>query len=393
MDPLHCVTFVRIDLLQSHRPGATISERRLRAAHAPRAPRRGFASRTSVGSRARAVVDRGSLHREAEPDDAHPLVAVSAFPADAFRVHARAALPGCGCASKLGRPPPPTRRRRPSARARPGTRTASATRRSEPPAIPTTPSRRDPPPPRTPIRTIQPDPTPAIAPAARSRAALMGAIIGSQAGPIGAVGRWRRRRRSTAPSSATSRSAAGARLRRPQPSETERENEIDDQLERQASLEDEIQRELQRQEELLHQIDKEDGDARRQPQPASRRAPRTTSPRRRIRASAPPAPRAARTARLGLRREVRLDPERRRQGQALGRRAHASTPTATASPKRSATSTRRPAQLVRVEEDRDYDGRIDVVEHATRAACSSRASSTRTATASPTPGSATRTAA
>jgi hypothetical protein len=125
----------------------------------------------------------------------------------------------------------------------------------------------------------------------------------------------------------------------------------------QASVEDEIQRELQRQEELLRQIDKEDGArgaSRASVAPSEDDLAAKTDPR-----SAPPAPR------------LRELPD------SVFDQKHASIPTPDGKGKRSVVAhildadrdgkpeevryfDEKTKQLVRVEEDRDYDGRIDV---------------------------------
>jgi hypothetical protein len=197
---------------------------------------------------------------------------------------------------------------------------------------------------------------------------LMGAIIGSQAGPIGAA---------VVAASAMVYGAAvgdvpfggGSHSDRDIPTETERENEIDEELDRQASLEDEIQQELKRQEELLNQIDNEEG---ARPAPAS-----------------PNAPSAADVATKANPRVAPSEPKLRDLPASVFEEKHTTIPTADGKGKQAVLARKldadrdgkpeevryfdeKTAQLVRVEEDRDYDGRIDAWDRYTNGVLTSR---------------------
>lgn len=186
--------------------------------------------------------------------------------------------------------------------------------------------------------------------------ALMGAIIGSQAGPIGAA--------VFAASSLVYGAVVGdvpfGGMRRdgPEyPTESERESEIDEELDRQASLEDEIQQELQRQEELLEQIDQQEG-AKVAP------APEAT------------APDAATLSTKANPRIAPSEPKLRELPASVFDEKHTTMPTPDGKGKQAVVAhtldadrdgkpeevryfDEKTAQLVRVDEDRDYDGRID----------------------------------
>jgi len=186
--------------------------------------------------------------------------------------------------------------------------------------------------------------------------ALMGALIGSQAGPIGMA--------VVAASSLVYGAVVGdvpfGGMRRDEsyPTETERENEIDEELDRQASLEDEIQKELERQEELLEQIDRQEG-ASVAPAPEATAAPDAAA------LSTKANPRIAPT-----------EPKLRELPTSVFDEKHTSMPTPDGKGKQAVVAhtldadrdgkpeevryfDEKTAQLVRVDEDRDYDGRID----------------------------------
>jgi hypothetical protein len=124
-----------------------------------------------------------------------------------------------------------------------------------------------------------------------------------------------------------------------------------------ASVEDEIQRELQRQEELLRQIDKETGAreaSRTTVAPSDGDLAAKTDPR-----SAPPAPRLRDLPDSVFEKKFASipGPEGKGKREVVARRLDADRD---GKPEEVRYVDEKTRQLVRVEEDRDYDGRIDV---------------------------------
>jgi hypothetical protein len=271
-----------------------------------------------------------------------------------------AGLAGFGCASKQGPAPPPVGSGPPPA---PPTMPVDATTQT----VSVDPVAQPPPPPPAIPKKQGPDAGDRAA--AAFEGLLMGAIIGSQAGPIGAA--------VVAASSMVYGAVVGdvpfgggggSRSDRDMPTESEREEEIDAELDRQASLEDEIQQELKRQEELLNQIDNEEG----------ARAPATTE-----------APSAADVATKANPRVAPSEPKLRDLPASVFEEKHTTIQAADGKGKQSVLARRldadrdgkpeevryfdeKTAQLVYVEEDRDYDGRIDAWDNYTNGALASR---------------------